>query len=118
MEKDYLILKRASASRPSGEWQHDDFDVLANGAVVGRIFKVNARRVDVDLHLPAPRRSHAHPRHPGSAWEEVDGDGLIAGLEHGVRWSSGGGHVWAILGGPATDRADTATATAGTPTDA
>jgi len=42
MEKDYLILKRASASRPSGEWQHDDFDVLANGAVVGRIFKANA----------------------------------------------------------------------------
>jgi hypothetical protein len=27
MEKDYLILKRASASRPSGEWNEDDFDV-------------------------------------------------------------------------------------------
>jgi hypothetical protein len=26
MEKDYLILKRASASRPSGEWDDDDFD--------------------------------------------------------------------------------------------
>jgi hypothetical protein len=26
MEKDYLILKRASASRPSGEWNEDDFD--------------------------------------------------------------------------------------------
>jgi hypothetical protein len=37
-----LILKRASASRPSGEWNDDDFDVLADGAVVGRIFKVNA----------------------------------------------------------------------------
>jgi hypothetical protein len=33
-----LILKRASASRPSGEWRDDDFDVLENGAVVGRIF--------------------------------------------------------------------------------
>jgi hypothetical protein len=42
MEKDYLILKRASASRPSGEWNDDDFDVLADGAVVGRIFKANA----------------------------------------------------------------------------
>jgi hypothetical protein len=42
MEKDYLILKRASASRPSGEWNDDDYDVLANGEVVGRIFKVNA----------------------------------------------------------------------------
>jgi len=29
-----LILKRASASRPSGEWKDDDFDVLADGAVV------------------------------------------------------------------------------------
>jgi hypothetical protein len=42
MDKDYLLLKRASASRPSGEWNEDDFDVLAEGAVVGRIFKVNA----------------------------------------------------------------------------
>jgi len=45
MEKDYLVLKRASASRPSGEWNEDDFDVLADGAVVGRIFKANAAPV-------------------------------------------------------------------------
>ena len=38
MDKDYLTLKRASASRPSGEWG-DDYDVLADGKVVGRIFK-------------------------------------------------------------------------------
>ena len=37
-----MILKRASASRPSGEWNDDDFDVLADGAVVGRVFNVNA----------------------------------------------------------------------------
>ena len=42
MEKDYLTLKRASASRPSGEWDDDDYDVLADGEVVGRIFKANA----------------------------------------------------------------------------
>ena len=42
MDKDYLTLKRASASRLSGEWSDDDYDVLADGAVVGRIFKVNA----------------------------------------------------------------------------
>ena len=35
MEKDYLTLKRASASRPSGEWKDDDYDVLADGVVVG-----------------------------------------------------------------------------------
>jgi hypothetical protein len=37
-----LTLKRASASRPSGEWNADDFDVLADGAVVGRVMKVHA----------------------------------------------------------------------------
>jgi hypothetical protein len=45
MDKDYLLLKRASASRPSGQWNDDDFDVLANGVVVGRIFKANASPV-------------------------------------------------------------------------
>jgi hypothetical protein len=33
-----LILKRASASRSSGEWRDDDYDVLADGVIVGRIF--------------------------------------------------------------------------------
>jgi hypothetical protein len=42
MERDYLILKRASASRPSGEWNDDDYDVLADGVVVGRIFNAAA----------------------------------------------------------------------------
>src|SRR5262249_32279678 len=44
MDKDYLLLKRAALSRPSGEWSDDDFDVLA-GVVVSRIFKVNAAPV-------------------------------------------------------------------------
>ena len=39
------MLKRASVSRPSGEWNDDDFDVLADGAVVGRIFKAHAAPV-------------------------------------------------------------------------
>jgi hypothetical protein len=30
-----LILKHASASRPSGDWNDDDFDVLENGAAIG-----------------------------------------------------------------------------------
>jgi hypothetical protein len=37
-----LILKRASACRFSGEWNDDDFDVLADGVVVGRIMKAAA----------------------------------------------------------------------------
>jgi hypothetical protein len=40
-----LILKRASASRSSGHWSDDDYDMLCDGAVVGRIFKANAAPV-------------------------------------------------------------------------
>ena len=40
-----LILKRASALLPSGEWNDDHYDVLADGIVVGRIFKVHAAPV-------------------------------------------------------------------------
>jgi hypothetical protein len=36
---------RAAASRPSGQWKDDDFDVLADGAVVGRIFNAAASPV-------------------------------------------------------------------------
>jgi len=45
MEKDYLILKRASVSRPSGQWNDDDFDVLADRIVVGLIFQAKAAPV-------------------------------------------------------------------------
>jgi hypothetical protein len=45
MDKDYLVLKRASNSRPSGEWNDDDFDVLCDGVVVGRIMKAAAAPV-------------------------------------------------------------------------
>jgi hypothetical protein len=56
-----LILKRASASRPSGEWNDDDYDVLAEGDVIGRIFKADAAPVGspwMDFSLRASRRSH------------------------------------------------------------
>ena len=45
MDKDYLVFKRASASRPSGQWSDDDYDVLADGVVVGRIFNAKAAPV-------------------------------------------------------------------------
>jgi len=66
-----LILKRASASRPSSEWDDDDFDVLADGGVVGRIMKTVCRAswlaVDVDARLRPSRRSHADARLCGDA---------------------------------------------------
>jgi hypothetical protein len=33
-----FTLKRASASRPDGQWSEADYDVLADGKVVGRIY--------------------------------------------------------------------------------
>jgi hypothetical protein len=45
MDKDYLLLKRAALSRPSGEWSDDDYDVLSDGSYVGRIFKAAASPV-------------------------------------------------------------------------
>src|SRR5215470_20162085 len=52
-----LILKRANASRLSGEWSEDDYDVLCEGAVVGRIMKAAAA-----APLPAWRRDEREPR--------------------------------------------------------
>jgi hypothetical protein len=60
-----LILKRASACRPSDDWNDDDYDVLAEGAVVGRIFKANAAgwlALDVDFSLRTSRGPHADTR--------------------------------------------------------
>jgi hypothetical protein len=56
-----LILKRASASRPSGEWSDDEFDVLANGVVVGR----SGRGMDSRLRaaLSASGRTDTVRRH-------------------------------------------------------
>jgi len=39
-----LLLKCAATSRPSGKWNDDDYDVLADGVIVGRIMKAAAGR--------------------------------------------------------------------------
>jgi hypothetical protein len=40
-----LTLKRASAARPSGEWKDDDYEIIADGKTVGRIFNAAASPV-------------------------------------------------------------------------
>jgi hypothetical protein len=72
MDKDYLILKRASANRSSGEWNDDDFDVLADGEIVGRIFNsgVSVARpwmwtLDIGHH------EHRSPTHGYAATREA-----------------------------------------------
>jgi len=71
MDKDYLVLKRASTSRSSGEWNDDDFDVLADGAVVGRIMKgrrcAGRHVMDVDAGFRPARGPHADARLRGDA---------------------------------------------------
>ena len=70
---DVLILKRASASRSSGQWSDDDFDVLANGVVVGRIFKANATPVGSAWMWTLAFGDHKHrtPMHGYAATREA-----------------------------------------------
>jgi hypothetical protein len=54
-----LLLKRASASRSSGEWSESDYDVLADGVVIGGIMRAAA----------APRGRCRGPfTRPASSW--------------------------------------------------
>jgi hypothetical protein len=55
-----LILKRAKFSRPSGQWSDNDFDVLADGKVVGRILEDGSR-----FGPPEPRWGWSLPATPG-----------------------------------------------------
>jgi hypothetical protein len=41
MQRSPLILKRTTAFRPDGQWSDEDYDVLADGNVVGRILQQN-----------------------------------------------------------------------------
>jgi hypothetical protein len=52
-----LILKSASASRPSGEWSDDDYDVISDGVVVGRIFHAAAAPVGSPWMMDAGLRA-------------------------------------------------------------
>ena len=72
MDRDYLLLKRAAPSRPSGEWNDDDHDVVASGEVVGRIFKANAAPVGSPWMwtLIFPHHDHRSPTHGYEATRE------------------------------------------------
>jgi hypothetical protein len=83
-----LMLKRASASRSSGEWNDDDFDVLADGVVVGRIFKANTAAVGSpwmwtlafgNREGRTPTHSYAESREAAMARQE-----LAAGVSRGA----------------------------------
>jgi hypothetical protein len=66
-EMSSLILKFGSASRPSGEWRDDDYEVVENG-VVGRIFKVEVapRNRPFDVGERSQALGGLRPRGPAS----------------------------------------------------
>jgi hypothetical protein len=59
-----LILKRASASRPSGQWKDEDYDVIADGKVVGRIYEDGClrRAMSQNKWFWSARNNTRHPR--------------------------------------------------------
>ena len=73
MKQQPLILKRASASRSSGEWGDDDYDVVADGAVVGRIMKAAAVPVGMSWMwtLAFGHREDRTPTHGYAATREA-----------------------------------------------
>ena len=87
MESDYLILRRASAFRPSGGWNDDDYDVLCNGVVVGRIMQAAAVPVGMSWMWTlavghhedrTPRHGYAATREAAMARHERRGYGLTS----------------------------------------
>jgi hypothetical protein len=49
-----LILKRASLSRSSGTWSDEEYDVLADGKVVGRILEEGSAHAPPELRWFCP----------------------------------------------------------------
>jgi len=111
MEKDYLTLKRASISHRSGKERDDDYGVLADGVVVGRIFKVRVGGRTPWMCWPRGTTRTAHPhtamsRRARLRWPPLPraGDGNRAAAETayssmaaaGSSSSTNRAHSWAI----------------------
>jgi hypothetical protein len=72
-----LILKRASASRSSGHWKNDDYDVPADGVVVGRIMKAAAKPEDSSWLWTLAYGQH-EDRTPTHGYEATRGAAMAA----------------------------------------
>jgi len=72
-----LILKRAAANRPSGDWNDDDYDVLADGGRCRPHLEGSrgpgGNAVDVDAGLWPSRGPHADVRLRGVARDRDGG---------------------------------------------
>jgi hypothetical protein len=67
-----LILKSASKSRPSGELNEDDYDVVADGLVVGRIMKAAPVPVEMSWMWTLGYGYHEDPTPHGYAATRED----------------------------------------------
>ena len=88
-----LIPKHASANRPSWQWNDDDFDVLANSEVVGRIFKANAAPVGSSW-IWALAFGHHEDRTPTHGYEPTREEAMQAKSWHRVSEDQLGGAEW------------------------
>ena len=69
-----LILKRATALRRLWRWRHDNYDVLEDGVVVGRIFL----SPDAPEHLPWMWTSNEHQGRPSVFGYEATREAAMA----------------------------------------
>src|SRR5215467_10062277 len=92
-----LILKRAAANRPSGDWNDDDYDVLADGGRCRPHLEGSrgpgGNAVDVDAGLWPSRGPHADVRLRGVARDRDGGlrrelaAGMIEHLGINMPWT-------------------------------
>jgi hypothetical protein len=93
--QDVLILKRASAGRSSGEWSDDDYDVVADGVVVGRIFKANPAPVGSPW-LWTLAFGHHEDRTPTHGYADRVSRERLAILRAGASAYLGGAAAWPL----------------------
>jgi hypothetical protein len=96
---EYLILKRASASRPSGEWNDDDYDVLADGASAA----CDGNERNVGGAPPKVCHSSLKLEHHIMAWAVFPGDEHERAVIELV--TAGSERVAAIVGGALLEKA-------------
>jgi hypothetical protein len=79
-----LILKRATRITPSGELKRDDYDVLCDDKVVGRIMK--AAVTPVGRPWLWILGHGAHRDHPTTHGYAADREEAMKGAREGVAW--------------------------------